>query len=53
MVGIITQDDLVQVPTMLNAMARYVYGEMQSSGPIEPIREIQFSPITLFPGAIP
>ncbi|MDA1017964.1 MAG: CBS domain-containing protein [Planctomycetota bacterium] len=34
MVGIITQDDLVQVPTMLDAMARYVYGEMQSSGPM-------------------
>lgn len=34
MVGIITQDDLVQVPAMLDAMARYVAGEMQSDGPM-------------------
>lgn len=34
MIGIITQDDLVQVPAMLDALARYVHGEMQSSGPM-------------------
>lgn len=34
MVGIITQDDLVQVPAMLDAMARYVASEMQTDGPM-------------------
>lgn len=34
MVGIITQDDLVQVPAMMDAMARYVASEMQSDGPM-------------------
>lgn len=34
MVGIITQDDLVQVPAMLDAMSRYVASEMQSDGPM-------------------
>ena len=34
MVGIITQDDLVQVPVMLDAMSRYIASEMQSDGPM-------------------
>lgn len=34
MIGIITQDDLIQVPVMMDAMARYVYSEMQSDGPM-------------------
>lgn len=34
MVGIITQDDLVRVPAMLDAMSRYVASEMQSDGPM-------------------
>ena len=34
MVGIITQDDLVRVPAMLDAMSRYVASEMLSDGPL-------------------
>ena len=34
MVGIITQDDLVQVPVLLDAMARYVSSELLSDGPV-------------------
>jgi CBS domain-containing protein len=34
MIGIITQDDLVQVPVMLDAMSRYIASEMQSDGPM-------------------
>lgn len=34
MIGIITQDDLVQVPAMLDAMSRYVAAEMQTDGPM-------------------
>lgn len=34
MIGIITQDDLIRVPAMMDAMARYVTSEMQSDGPM-------------------
>ena len=34
MVGIITQDDLIRIPAMMDALARYTYTEMQSSGPM-------------------
>jgi CBS domain-containing protein len=34
MIGIVTQDDLIRIPAMMDAMSRYVYGEMQSDGPV-------------------
>ena len=34
MIGIITQNDLTQLPSMMDSMANYVYGELLSSGPV-------------------
>lgn len=34
MVGIVTQNDIVRLPSLMDSMADYVYGELLSSGPM-------------------
>ena len=34
MVGIVTQNDLVRLPALMDSMANYVYNELLSSGPM-------------------
>lgn len=34
MVGMVTQNDLVRLPALMDSMADYVYGELLSSGPM-------------------
>lgn len=34
MIGIVTQNDIVRLPALMDSMADYVYGELLSSGPL-------------------
>lgn len=34
MIGIVTQNDIVRLPALMDSMADYVYGELLSSGPM-------------------